>query len=173
MVFLPLYLLVMNWVLLLEVSLYWVEYWIWEHLMYVLRWDICSDNGMFYWFTWYMFWHSTRGFSRWHWGNLRTGVDARSCLYLSGRNIGAIFEVICVGLSIMNMNLLWCYFSTNSWLDQSERIASCYFSTNSRIDRTKRIVLCYFSMNYWIGRMERIPSRWFRTLQTISSYVLC
>ena len=25
--------------------------WIWEHLMYVLRWDICGDNGMFYWFT--------------------------------------------------------------------------------------------------------------------------
>ena len=32
----------------------------------------------------------------------------------SGRNLGALFEVLCVGLSIMNMNLLWCYFSTNS-----------------------------------------------------------
>ena len=54
--------------------------------------------------------------------------------YFSGRNIGALFEVLCVGLSIMNLNLLRCYFSTNSWLDRSERIASCYFSTNSRID---------------------------------------
>ena len=51
-----------------------------------------------------------------------------------GRNLGALLEVLCVGLSIMNLNLLWCYFSTNSWLDRSERLASCYFSTNSRID---------------------------------------
>ena len=34
--------------------------------------------------------------------------------YLSGRNLGALFEVLCVGLSIMNLNLLWCYFSMNS-----------------------------------------------------------
>ena len=34
------------------------------------------------------------------------------CFY--GRNLGALFEVLCVGLSIMNLNLLWCYFSTNS-----------------------------------------------------------
>ena len=40
----------------------------------------------------------------------------------------------CVGMNIVNLNVLWCYFSTNSWLDKSERIASCYFSTNSRID---------------------------------------
>ena len=123
--------------------------------------DIClaiqylSDNGVSYWFTWYMFWHSTRGFPRWHWGNLCIGVDARSCLCFSGRNLGALFEVLCVGLSIMNMNLLW-----------------CYFSTNSRIDRTERIALCYFSTNSWIDRTERITLRWFRTLQTIYSYVL-
>ena len=49
-----------------------------------------------------------------HWGNLCMGVDARSCLCFSGRNLGALFEVLCVGLSIMSMNLLWCYFSTNS-----------------------------------------------------------
>ena len=45
------------------------------------------------------------------------GVDACSCLCFSGRNLGALFEVLCVGLSIMNMNLLWCYFSTNSRID--------------------------------------------------------
>ena len=92
---------------------------------------------------------------RWHWGNLCIGVDARSCLCFSGRNLGALFEVLCVGLSIMNMNLLW-----------------CYFSTNSRIDRTERIALCYFSTNSWIDRTERIALRWFRTLQTIYSYGL-
>ena len=32
----------------------------------------------------------------------------------SGRNLGALFGVLCVGLSIMNLNLLSCYFSTNS-----------------------------------------------------------
>ena len=49
----------------------------------------------------------------------------------SDRNLGALFEVICVGLSIMNMNLVWCYFSTNSRIDQTERISLGYFSTNS------------------------------------------
>ena len=88
-------------------------------------------------------------------GNLCIGVDARSRLCFSDRNLGALFEVLCVGLNIMNLNSLWCYFSTNSWLDRLERIASCYFSTNSRIDWSERIAL-----------------RWFHTLQTISSYVL-
>ena len=63
--------------------------------------------------------------------SLRIGVDAHSCLCFSVRNLGALFEVPCVGLSIMNMNFLWCYFSTNSRVDRTERIASCYFSTNS------------------------------------------
>ena len=49
----------------------------------------------------------------------------------SGRNLGELFEVLCVGLSIMNMNLLWCYISTNSRIDRMERIALCYVSTNS------------------------------------------
>ena len=40
-----------------------------------------------------------------HQGNLRIGVDARSCLYFSGRNLGALFGVLCVGLSIMNLKL--------------------------------------------------------------------
>ena len=60
--------------------------------------------------------------------------DTRFHIPFSDRNLGVLFEVLCVGLDIMNLNLLSCYFSTNSWLDRSERIASCYFSTNSRID---------------------------------------
>ena len=43
-------------------------------------------------FTWDSFWHSTRGFPRWHWGNPCIGVDARSCLCFSGRNIGALLR---------------------------------------------------------------------------------
>ena len=39
-------------------------------------------------------------------GNLCIGVDARFCPYFSGRNLGALFEVLCVGLSIMNLKLL-------------------------------------------------------------------
>ena len=114
-----------------------------------------GDNGESYWFTWFMFGHSTCRFPWWHWGNLCIGVDARSCPCFSGKNLGALFEFLCVGLSIMNVNLLWCYFSMNSRIDQTERIALCYFSTNS-----------------WIDRTERIALRWFRTLQTILSYVL-
>ena len=47
-----------------------------------------GDNGVSYWFTWYMFCHSTRGFPRWHWGNLCIGVDACFYYLFSGRNIG-------------------------------------------------------------------------------------
>ena len=152
----PLYLVVTNWVIPLRFRFIGLN-----TFMDLRALDIClayeypSDNGVLYWFTWYMFWQSTRGFLRWHWGNLCIGVDACSCLCFSGRNLGALFEVLCVGLNIMNLDLLWCYFSTNSWLDRSERIASCYFSTKSRIDWSERIAL-----------------RWFRTLQTILSYVL-
>ena len=173
MVFSPLYLVVMNWVFSLRFRSYRIEYFYgFESTWYVLHMNTHGDNGVLYWLTWCLFWNSTRGFPRWHWGNLCIGVDARSCLCFSGRNLGELFEVICVGLNITNLNLLWCYFSMNSWLDRSGRIAWCYFSTNSRIDRTKRIALCYFSTNSWIDRTKRIALRWFRTLQTIYSYVL-
>ena len=42
---------------------------------------------------------------RCHWGDLRIGVDARSFLCFSGRNLGELFEVLCVVLSIMNLKL--------------------------------------------------------------------
>ena len=156
MEFSPLYLVVMNWVFPLRFRFIGLN-----TFMDLRTLDVCldvntyGDNVVTYWFTWYMFWHSTRRFPRWHWGNICIGLDARSCLCFSGRNLGALFEVLCVGLSIMNMNILWCYFSTNSRIDRTERIALCYFSTNSLIDRTERIAL-----------------RWFHTLQTIYSYVL-
>ena len=140
MVFYPLYLVVMNWVFPLRFYFIGLNTFMDLRTLYVcLAMNIRGDNGVSYWFTWYMFWHSTRGFPRWHWGNLCIGVDARSCLCFSDRNRWALFEVLCVGLSIMNMNLLWCYFSTNSRIDWTERIALCYFSTNSWIDQTERI----------------------------------
>ena len=61
-----------------------------------------------------MFCHSTRGFLRRHWGNLCIGVDARCRLCFSGRNLGALFEVLCVGLSIMNLKLFDAYRMINS-----------------------------------------------------------
>ena len=42
-------------------------------------------------------------------GNLFIGVDARSRLCFSGRNLGALFEVICVGSSIINLKLFDAY----------------------------------------------------------------
>ena len=74
-----------------------------------LAWDTRGDNGVFYWFTWCMFWHPTHGFSRWHWGNICIGVDARFRPCFSGRNLGALFEVLCVGLNIMNLKLFDAY----------------------------------------------------------------
>ena len=116
MVFLPLYLVVMNWVFTFEVSLLldWILLWIWEHLMYVLHMNTRGDNGVLYWFTWCMFWHSTRGFPRWHWGNLCIGVDARFGPTFFGRHLGALFEVLCVGLNILNLKLCDAYQIINS-----------------------------------------------------------
>ena len=120
--------------------------------------DICLEVwilevtiGVSYRFTWYMLWHSTHGFPRWYWGNLCIGVDACFSSMVTSRSL---YSSLC-GLSIMNMNLLW-----------------CYFRTNSRTDRTERIALCYFSLNSWIDQTKRIALWWFRTLQTIYSYVL-
>ena len=108
---------------------YRIEYFYGFESTWYMQLNIRGDNGVSYWFTWYIFWHSTRGFPRRHWGNLCIGVDARSCLCFSGTNLGALFEVLCVGLSIMNMNLLWCYFCTNSRIDRTERIALRWFHT--------------------------------------------
>ena len=42
------------------------------------------------------------------------GVDSRSHLCFSGRNLGALFEVLCVGLSIINLKLFDAYRIMNS-----------------------------------------------------------
>ena len=47
-------------------------------------------------------------------GNLCIGVDARFCPCFSGRNLGALFEVLCVRLSIMNLKLFDAYCIINS-----------------------------------------------------------
>ena len=155
MVLFPSYLVVVNWVFPLRFCFIGLNTFMdLRALDLYLAMNTYGDNGVSYWFTWYMFWHSTRGFPRWHWGNLCIEVDARFHPCFSGRNLGALFEVLCVGLRIMNLNLLWCYFNTNTCIDQSERIT------------------CYFSMNSWKDWLERITLRWFHTLQTISSYVL-
>ena len=114
MVFSPLY-LVVNWVFPLRFRFIGLN-----TFMDLRTLDVClamnprGDNGVSYWFSWYVFWHTTRGFPRWHWGNLCIGVDARSCLCFSGRNIGALFEVLCVGLSIMNLKLFDAYHIINT-----------------------------------------------------------
>ena len=52
-----------------------------------------------------MFWYSTCEFPWWHWGNLCIGDDTRSCPTFSDRNLGVLFEVLCVGLNMMNLKL--------------------------------------------------------------------
>ena len=52
------------------------------------RMNTWGDNGLSYWFTWYILWHSTCGFPRWHWGNLCIGVDACFYYLFSDRNFG-------------------------------------------------------------------------------------
>jgi hypothetical protein len=87
--------------------------WMWEHLMYVLWWDIRGDDGMFYRSTWCMFWLSTCGYPWWHWGNLCIGVCTHFHIPFSDRNLGVLFEVLCVGLNIMNLELFDAYHIIN------------------------------------------------------------
>ena len=117
MVFFPLYLVVMNSVFPLRFCFIGLNAFMDLRKLYVcLAMNTCGDNGVSYWFTCYVFWHSIRGFLRWHWGNLCIGVDACSCLFFSGRDLGALFEVLCVGLSIMNLKLFDAYRIINSRL---------------------------------------------------------
>ena len=79
-----------------------------------LAWDNRGDNGLLYWSTWCMFWWSTCGFR--DIGNLCIGVGTRS--WLSDRNFGALFEVLCVGW--MNLRLCDAYriiMPTDTWGD--------------------------------------------------------
>ena len=92
----------------------WILLWIWEHLMYVLHVDTRGDNRVFYWFTWCMFWHSTRGYPMWHWGNLYIAVDARFRPTFSGKKLGTLSEYFCIRLNIMNLKLFDAYRIINS-----------------------------------------------------------
>ena len=96
--------------------------------------------------------------------------------WLSGRNFGALFEVLCVGW-IDESEIVWCilYNHTHGYLRWHWSIwvtlgfwlisvVRCYSSTNSMIDRTERIASCYFTTDSWTDRSERITLRWFRTL---------
>ena len=133
--FLPLYSLVMNWVFPLRFRFIGLNTFMDLRALYVcLAMNTRGDNGVSYWFTWYMLWHSTRGFPRWYWGNLCIGVDAG---FSPTETLGSLYSSLC-GLSIMNMNLLWCYFSMNSRIDRIEKIALRYFSTNTWTNQTER-----------------------------------
>ena len=122
-------------------SLWWIESFPFEVLSYRIEYsemrthDICLavwilevTIGVSYWFTRYMLWHSTRGFPRWYWGNLCIGVDAR---FSQVETSGSLYSSLC-GLSIMNMNMLWCYSRMNSRIDRTEKIALHHFSTNGK-----------------------------------------
>ena len=168
---LPLYSLVMDWVFPSKLSYRIESLRIWEHLMYVLHVLICGDNGIFTWSTWCMFWWSTCGFNElkhrgWH----------TFSSWLSGRNFGALFEVLCVGW-IDEFEIVWCisYIHIHGYLRWHWSIEvtlgfwlicflRCYSSMNCMIDWAERIASCYFTTNSWIDRIERITLRWFCTL---------
>ena len=49
-------------------------------------------------------------------GNLCIGADACFCPCFSGRNLGALFEVLYVGLNIMNLKLFDAYRIIGPWI---------------------------------------------------------
>ena len=86
---------------------------IWEHMIYVLHMNSRGDNGVLFWFTWYMLWQSTCGFPRWYWGSLCVGVDACFYYLFSDRNFGSPCSSL-HGLNIMIMKLFDAYCRINS-----------------------------------------------------------
>ena len=87
-------------------------------------------------------------------GSLCIGADAR---FSPTETLGSLYSSLC-GLSIMNMNLLWSYSSTNSRIDQTERIALCYFSTNSYRSNGKNsfeLVSCPTNNSYLLFSANR------------------
>ncbi len=153
--------------------LWWIEFYLWgftiiglntfmdlRTLDVCLAWDTRGDNGVFYWFTWCMFWHSTRGFPRWHWGNLCIGVDAHFRPCFSGRNLGALFEVLCVGLNIMNLKL----FDAYRIIDPRILVVTLEYLGDIRVDwcvsygvillRTLGLFVTLIGIAQWIDRKE-------------------
>ena len=159
--FLPLYSLVMNWVFPLKLSYRIESSRIWEntwcmscmclsmvtmgyhviHLMYVLVINL--------WVSWprelmHRVWHT---FSSW----------------LSGRNFGALFEVLYVGW-IDEYEIVWCisYNHTRVYLVTLGFwlicVLRCYFTMNSR-------AVCVTYRNNLMDWWKRITLGWFRTLQ--------
>ena len=72
-----------------------------------------GDNGVSYWFTWCMLWHSTCRFPRWHWGHLCIGVDAHFFIFSPIETLGSPCSSSC-GLNIMIMKLFDAYHRNNS-----------------------------------------------------------
>ena len=154
--FLPLYSLVMDWVFPLKLSYRIESLRIWEHLMYVLHVLICGDNGISRDSVDVCFGDKLAGSAH---EPMHRGWHTFSS-WLSGRNFGALFEVLCAGW-IEESEIVWCisYNHTHGYLRWHWSIEvtlgfwlicvlRCYSSTNSMIDWTERITL-----------------RWFRTLQ--------
>src|SRR3954468_6872441 len=107
-----------------------------------------------------MFWHSTRGFPRCHWGNLCIGVDASFCPSFSSRNLGALFEVVCVGLNIMNLKL----FDAYRIIDPRILVVTLEYLGDIRVDwcvsygvillQTLGLFVTRLGITQWIDRKE-------------------
>ena len=160
--FLPLYSLVMDWVFPLKLSYRIESLRIWEHLMYVLRGipvvtmgysidplDVCFGDQL-------------AGSAH---EPMHRGWQTFSS-WLSGRNFGALFEVLCVGLN----RWIWdCVYNQTRWYLRWHWsilvtlgfwlicVLRCYSNTNSR-------AVCDTYRNSPADWLERITLRWFRTL---------
>mgnify|MGYP005817647087 CR=1 FL=1 len=160
MVFLPLYSLVMDWVFPLKLS-YQIEYY------YGFENTWCMSCVGYPWWQWGVllihlmyFLHSTRGFPRWHWGNLCIGVDARFHPCFFGRNLGALCEVLCVGLNIMNLKL----FDAYRIIDPQILVVTLEYLGDIRVDwcvsygfillRTLGLFVTLIGIAQWIDRKE-------------------
>ena len=153
--FLPLYSLVMDWVFPLKLSYRIESLMIWEHLMYVLRGITVVKMGYSIDSLDVCFGDQLAGSAH---EPMHRGWHTFSSL-LSGRNFGALFEVLCVG-----------------WIDESEIVWCISYNHAHEYLRWQLSILvtlgfwlicvlrCYSSTNSWINRSERITLRWFRTL---------
>ena len=113
------------WCFSLSILVWWIEFLSWRFHYYWIEYfldlrtlNVCLAYG-YPWWQWGVLlihliyvWYSTCGLS-WHWGNLCIGVDTRSRPSFFGRKLGALFEILCVGLNIMNLKLFDAYHIIN------------------------------------------------------------
>ena len=149
------------WFFSLSISLWWIDFpfevilpdWVFKDLRTLdvcLAWDTRGGNGVFYWFTWRMFWWSTYGFR--DLGNLCIGVGTHFRLDSTIETLGHSLKYFCVGW-IDESKIVWCisYNHTHGylrWLIRLQRIYN-FWLLHAILSTVLDFIGLYFTLLYY------------------------